>query len=94
MRHHGGADDADGDVEHRRVGDDLGRRHEHRVQDGAGRWRGDEDLDGKAAEDDDQQRDDESLEITEAPVHQQQHQEGVKRGDKGAADQRDAEQEL
>ena len=28
MRHHRGADDADGDVEHLRIGDDLGGRHE------------------------------------------------------------------
>ncbi len=28
MRHHGRADDADRDVEHLRIGDDLGRRHE------------------------------------------------------------------
>ena len=64
------------------------------MQDRADRRSGGDDLDGEAAEDDDQQRDDEGLEVAEAPVHQQQHEEGVERRQARAADQRNAEQEL
>ena len=94
VRHDRGADDADGDIKHGRVGDDLGRRHEQAMQDRAGRRRCGEDLHGETAEDDDEQGDDEGFEIAEALVHQQQHQEGVERGDQRAADQRDAEQKV
>ena len=78
MRHHRCADDADGDVEHLRIGDDLRRRQEateHRRD----RRSGEHDLDQEAAGDHDQQRDDEGFEETEAPVHQHQQQEGIER---------------
>jgi len=42
----------------------------------------------------DQQRDDEGLEEAEALVHQVEQQESVERGDDGAGDQRDAEQQV
>ncbi len=67
VRHEGGADDADGDVEHGRIG---------AICDDARTWRAgscpaadaaNEDLDGEATEDDDQQRDDGRLRDIETP---------------------------
>ena len=48
VRHHGGADDADGDVEHRRVGDDLARGDEEPAQHRGDRRRGGDDLDRRS----------------------------------------------
>ena len=93
MRHHGRADDADGDVEHLGIGDDLGGRHEAAQHRGDRRRRGD-DLDAKADRDHDQQRDDKGFEEAKALVHQQQQQEGVEGGDQRAADQGNAEQQF
>ena len=93
MRHHGRADDADRDVEHLGIGDDLGRRHKA-AQHRRDRRRRGSDLDRKADRDHDQQRDDEGFEEAKALVHQQQQQEGVERGDQRAADQGNAEQQF
>ncbi len=93
MRHHGGADDADGDVEHFRIGDDLARGHKA-LQHPGHRRGGSHDLDRKADTNHDQQRDDKGFEETKTLVHQQQQQEGVERRDQRAADQGDAEQKF
>ena len=52
------------------------------------------DLDRKADRDHDQERDDEGFEEAKAPVHQQQQQESIERGDQRAADQGNAEQQF
>ncbi|GCC48585.1 hypothetical protein chiPu_0032838, partial [Chiloscyllium punctatum] len=93
MRHHGGADDADRDVEHLRIGDDLARRHEA-AEHAGDRRRGGGDLHREADRDHDQQRDHEGFEEAEAAVHQQQQKERVERRQQCAADQGNAEQEL
>ncbi len=93
MRHHRGPDDADRDVEHCGIGDDLARRHES-LQHRGDRWRRSHDLDRKADRDDEQQRDDEGFEKTKALVHQKQQQEGVKRRQQRPADQGNAEQQF
>ncbi len=93
MRHHRRADDADRDVEHLRIGEDLALRHEA-VQDFGDRRCGRYDLNPEADRDHHQQRDDEGLEETETAVHQDEQQERIERREQRAADQRDAEQEL
>ena len=94
MRHHRGADDADGDVEHLGIGDDLGATAQSPSSTAATGGAARSDLDPEADRDHDQQRDDEGFEKAKALVHQQQQQEGVERGDQRAADQGNAEQQL
>ncbi len=93
MRHHRGADDADGDVQHLRIGDDLGRGDEAAGDLGDRRLRQDQ-FDQEAAGDDQHQADDKGLEMPEAAVLQVQHHHDVERGQHHAPQQRDAEQQL
>ena len=93
MRHHGRADDADGDVEHLRIGHDLRRWHEA-AEHGRDRRRRQHDLDQKAARDHDQQRDDEASRKRKPRFISISSRKAIERGDQRAADQRDAEQQL
>ena len=94
VRHHGGAQDADRDVEHRRVGDDLASAAPARPATvGQGRLRHDE-LDREADADRGHEGDDERLEVAEALVLQQQDQQHVERGEADAPDQRNPEQQV
>ncbi len=93
MRHHGRANDADRDVERSGVGDDLTRGNKA-AEDGAGAWRGQYDLDRKADEDHDQQRDNEGFQRAEAALHQEQDEKCVRRRDERPDDQRNAEEQI
>ena len=93
VRHHGGAEDAEREIEHVRIGDDLGRRREaadHRAPIRIGH----RDLDREADRDDAEQRHDEGLDPAEAEVLHPQDQEHVERGDQHAELERNAEQEV
>ena len=93
MRHDRRSDDANGDVKHLGIGEDLGggrKTPQHRRN----RRRGGADLDRKANRDHDQQRDHEGFEKAKAPVHQQQQQEGVEGRNQRAADQGNAKQKF
>ena len=93
MRHDRGADDAERQIEHGRIVDDLGRRRE--AADHLAPVRvGQRDLDEEAQEDHAQQRDDEGLDPAESEALQPQDQEHVQRGDQHAELQRDAEQQV
>ena len=93
VRHHRRAENADGDVQHIWIGDDLGHRHEARedVADGGLRHC---DLDEEAAGDDQQQAEDESFQVAEAPLLQEKNDQDVQRGQADAPHQRDAEEQL
>ena len=93
VRHHGRAEDAERDVEHVRVGDDLrGRRKaaDHRAPVRI-RHR---DLHREAHRDDAEQRDDERFDPAEAEILQPQNEEHVERGDQHADLERNAEQQI
>ena len=93
MRHHRGADDAERQVEHGRIFDDLdGRR---KAEDHAPPVRiGQRDLEEEADEDHPQQRDDEGLDPAETEALQPQNQEDVESRDDDAQFQRNAEQQV
>ena len=93
MRHDGGADDAERQIEHGRIVDDLGRRRE--AADHLAPVRvGQRDLDEEAQENHAQQRDDEGLDPAEAEALQPQDQEHVECRDQHADFQRNAEQQI
>ena len=93
VRHHGRAENADGDVEHFRIGHDLRRRQEP-TQNSGDWWRRGHDLNDEADRDHDQQSNHEGFEKAEALVHQKKQKERVERGDQCAGQQWNAEQEL
>ena len=93
VRHHRGAQDADRDVEHRRVGHDLGGRHQspnHLRQRGPRH----EELHREADRDRADQHDDEGLEPPEPLVLEQEDQQDVEGGEDHAPEQRNAEQQV
>ena len=93
VRHHGRAEDAEREIEHVRIGDDLGGRRE--AADHRAPFRiGHRDLDRKAQRDDAEQRDDEGLDPAEAEVLHPQDEEHVERGDQHADLERNAEQQI
>src|SRR6185437_3105428 len=92
--HDGRADDADGDIEHRRVGHDFGRGNDHAVNQLAHRRRRRHDLNDEAGEDHGHHRDDEGFEEAKALVHQEEKQERIEPADHGAGKQRNMKQEL
>ena len=93
MRHHGRPDDADRDIEHRRIGDDPGLRHETRHHRGQIGPRQEQFVD-EAAGDHHEQRDDEGFELAEAALLEQQDQQHIEGGEADAPDQRQPEQQL
>ena len=94
MRHHRRAEDADRDVEHRRVGEDLGRRDEAGA-DAPRSWRAaSHSSTANDAGDRDDQRDDQRLDVAEAPVLQEQDDQHVERGEADAPDERQAEEQV
>ena len=93
MRHDGGADDAERQIEHGRVRHDLGGGRE--AADHLPPLRiGQRDLHEETGEDHPQQRDDEGLDVAEAEALQPEDQEHVERGDQHAQFQRDAEEQV
>ena len=93
VRHHRRAEDADRDVEHVRVAQDLGARDEadrDRRQVGPRQ----PELDRERPGDQHDQRDDERLDVAEAAVLQEQHDQHVERREADAPDQRQAEQQV
>ena len=91
--HHGRAQDAERDVEHRRVRQDLGARHEAQRH---GRRVGlrQPDLDGEAAGDGHDERDDERLDVAESLVLQEQDHHHVERGQTYAPHERQSEEQV
>ena len=76
MRHDGGAKDAECEIQHVRIGDDLGRWHETARDLRPLRFRK-QHLGAKTKRDDGETRNDKSLEIAKAKALQEQHQEYV-----------------
>ena len=93
MGHHGGADDADGQVERSRIGDDLRLGQEAVGDRGDGRL-GQHHLHAEADEDQRQQGDDEGFQPAKTAIHQQQDEKDVQRREDGAPHQRDTEQQI
>ncbi len=93
VRHHGRAEDADRDVEHVGVAQDLGARDEAE-RDAAQRRTGEPELDRERPGDQRDQRDDQRLDVAEAAVLQEQHDQHVEGGQADAPDQRQAEQQV
>ena len=93
VRHHRGADDAHGQVEHVRVGEDLRGRREAADQRPPFRI-GERDLHGKAGGDDTQQRDDQRLQVAEAQTLQVEDEEHVERGQQHADLEGNVEQQV
>ena len=93
MRHDGGTEDADGEVEHRRIGDDLGARHQP-VEHGGERWAGQRQLDDEAEPDHDHQRHHQRLELAKAARLQCQDQQHLDAGQGDAEGKVEAEQQL
>ncbi len=93
VRHHRGPKDAQGQIEHGRVGHDFRRRRkapDHRAPFRVCHG----DLNGKADGDHTQQNDDERLEPAETPGLQPQDQEHIQRRDDDADFQRNAKQQV
>ncbi len=93
MRHHRRAEDAEREVEHLRIADDLGRRREtanHLSPIGIG----ERDLDRKAQRDHAEQRDHQSLDPAESELLQIEDQEDVERRDDDAELERNAEDQV
>jgi hypothetical protein len=93
MRHHGRSEDAEGEIQHFRVGDDVRRRRktfDHRRPIRIGK----RDLDREAHGDDAEQRHDQRLDPAEAEPLQIEDQEHVQRGDDHADFKRNAEDEI
>ena len=93
VRHHRGAEDADGDVEHVRIAQDFRGGHEAAEHPAQVRPR-QEELDGEAAGDPENEGDDDALEDAEAVLLHEQHDEHVERGDDDARHERDAEEQV
>ena len=94
VRHHRRAEDADRDVEHVGVAQDLGARDEaeRRRRPASGRASQSSTANDPAISDD--QRDDQRLDVAEAAVLQEQHDQHVERGQADAPDQRQAEEQV
>ena len=93
MRHHRRADDAEREIEHVGILDDLDGRREaadHLAPIGIGHG----DLNAEADGDDQEQRHHERLDITEAELLHPQDQKHVERGEQHADLERNAEQEI
>ena len=91
VRHDGRAENAEREIEHVRIGDDLRARHE--AAEHARKFRPREnELRHEAEGDDRKQRDDERLDPAKALVLQIEDEEHVERGDDDAVFERDAEQ--
>ena len=93
VRHDGGTEDADGEVEHRRIGDDLGARHQP-VEHGGERWLRQRQLDDEAEADHDHQRHHQRLELAKAARLQGEHQQHFDAGQGDAEGKVEAEQQL
>ena len=94
VRHHRGAEDADGDVEHGWVEQDLRRGQEKAAHRGAGVWVGEEDLDDEQCQDGADQGDDQRLELAEAPALEHEQEKAIEAGDADAPEQWDVEEQL
>ncbi len=93
VRHDRGADDADADVEHGRVGDDMSSGDETE-QDAAEAGLGKNQLGGEARADGGDERDDQRLDVAKAFALQIEDGEDIERGDDAAPDERDVEEKL
>ena len=93
MRHHGGAQNAEGEIKHVGVGEDFGRRREaaHHV---APVRIGQSNLNAETNGDDGQQRDDESLHPAEPDRLQVEDQEDIERRDQHADLKRQTEEKI
>ena len=94
VRHHRGAEDADRDVEHRRVGDHSGLGMKPAQNARRGRA-GDKAIStAKQPAMIDEQTDHEGFQVAEPAMLQHQDQQDIQRGQAHAPDQRQSEQEL
>src|SRR6266542_5909333 len=93
VRHHRGAEYADGDIEHGRVGHDLRSRKES-GEDGTERWAGLDDLEEKTKSDRCDERDDQRLEQAESLVLEVEHQQHIAGGDRDSDGQRNVEEKV
>ena len=93
VRHHGGPENADRDVEHLRVGEDLRGRDESPRHGAHVRLR-DEQFEQEAPAHDRDERDHERLEHAEALVLQVQHDQHVDGGDRDAHGERDPKEQI
>ena len=93
MRHHGGAENADGDVKHAGVGNDLRRRHET-LRDPEQSRMGNDEFPRKASADHEDERDDQRLDVTETFVLEKQDDENIEPGNADAREKRKAEEQI
>ncbi len=93
MRHHGGPDDAEGEIEHGRIADDIDGRGEAE-NDAPPIGIGERNLDDETGEDHRQERDDEGLDPAEAQLLEPEDEEDVEGGDDDAELEWHPEQEI
>ncbi len=93
VRHDGRAENAERQIEHFRIADDLGRREEA-LDHGAPLRIGQEDLHAETQRDDAEQRDDEGFDPAEAELLQIEDEEDVERRDQHAEFERNAEDQV
>ena len=94
VRHHRGAQHADGDEEHLGFSDNRSRRHEQIVQRRRVLGPRKHHLDREQRQDGADQRDDQRLNIAESPALQQKDQQHVQPGDQHAIEKRKVKEEL
>ena len=94
MRHDGGAENSDGDVEHVGVGDDGSRGNEEVVRDRKPLGMGEQDFDAEERGDGADEGDDERFEVAEAAVLQEQDEQDVCAGDEDADEKWNVKEEL
>ena len=92
--HDGGAEDADGDVEHGGVGDDPWGRNEQAAQGEHVVGMREEDLDAEHREDGADEDDDQGFDPAESPALEEEDEQDVEAGDEDAVEEGDMEQEL
>ncbi len=93
MRHHRGAKDGDGDVEHLGIPDQL-RARDEASGDGGHVGVNKPHLDGKAARDAEDEEDDQALDVAEAAMLQRQDHDDVERRQADAGDERQPEEKI
>ena len=93
VRHHRGAQDADGDVQHARIGHDLGLRQQS-TKDALQRRMRNRQFVGEASTDHHDQPAHDALQHAESAALQHEHHQHVERGQQHARHQRQSEQQL
>ena len=94
VRHHRGAQHADGDVEHVRIGDDRRRGDDEILEYRPVLWPGQEQLHAEHRDDGADERNHQRLNITEAPALHEQDEQHIKTCDEHAIEEGNVKQKV